>query len=444
VNALPSIRQRLGRSLVGISAAWGLAVSAVVWLSVQHEVDELLDSTLQESAEILFGLLTFHAGQLPLQGGGALPAPVHDEQLVWQIVSPERQVLLRSHRAPDGPLLASAQPGFGSVADAWRVYAMPFGAPGGVLYVAQRDSARREAQFDAAAITAGAALAVGLLCAVWLRARVRRELATVAELSEAVARYDPVNGSAQLAKARRAELVPMHHAITDLGARLAQRLANERAFTAHAAHALRTPLAGMVAQLAVAQRELPPEAQPRLQRTREAADRLRRVVNALLTLFRAGAEPKWQAVDLAALVSHLPFEGLAVTVSGTPRLQADPDLLAAALLNLLDNAQRHGAGQVTVSVAAPAPASDAATAPAQPGLDAATRITLQDDGSGLPEAHRLRLQAALDAQDYDGTTGLGLMLADRVARAHGGSLHLLPVAVGCCVQLRVGPAPASA
>jgi signal transduction histidine kinase len=183
----------------------------------------------------------------------------------------------------------------------------------------------------------------------------------------------------------------------------------------------------MVAQLAVAQRELPPEAQPRLQRTREAADRLRRVVNALLTLFRTGAEPKWQAVDMAVLVSHLPFDGLTVTVSGAALVEADPDLLAAALLNLLDNAQRHGAGQVTLHVLAD-------------GDD--TRLTLHDDGSGMPDAHRLRLQAALDAQAYENTTGLGLMLADRVARTHGGSLHLLPVAAGCCVQLRIGPAPA--
>jgi two-component system OmpR family sensor kinase len=427
MNALPSIRRRLAQSLIGISLAWGLAVSVVVWLSVRHEVDELLDSTLQESAEILFGLLGFHATQLPLQGGGALPAPVHDEQLVWQIVSAERRVLLRSHRAPDAPLLDVQTRGFASVADAWRVYAMPFDDTGRVLFVAQRAGARRAAQLDAAAFTAGAALAVGLLCAVWLRARVRRELATVAELSDAVSHYDPVNGSAQLAKARRAELVPMHHAITDLGARLAQRLANERAFTAHAAHALRTPLAGMVAQLAVAQRELPPEAQPRLQRTREAADRLRRVVNALLTLFRAGAEPKWQAVDMAVLVSHLPFDGLTVTVSGAELVEADPDLLAAALLNLLDNALRHGAGQVAVRAVAD-------------GVE--TCLTLHDDGSGLAEAHRLRLQAALDQQHYEDTTGLGLMLADRVARAHGGSLHLLPVSAGCCVQLRLGPAPA--
>jgi signal transduction histidine kinase len=188
----------------------------------------------------------------------------------------------------------------------------------------------------------------------------------------------------------------------------------------------------MVAQLAVAQRELPPEAQPRLQRTRQAADRLRRVVNALLTLFRTGAEPKWQAVDLAVLVSHLPFEGLTVVVAGSAPLLADPDLLAAALLNLLDNAQRHGAQQVTVS-------ADRAEVD---GV-AFVSISLQDDGSGLAEAHRLRLQGALDTQDYEGTTGLGLMLADRVARTHGGSLHLLPVAAGCCVELRIGPAPAS-
>jgi two-component system OmpR family sensor kinase len=427
MKALPSIRRRLAQSLIGISLAWGLAVSAVVWLSVRHEVDELLDSTLQESAEILYGLLNFNATKLPLQGGGALPAPVHDEQLVWQIVSAERRVLLRSHRAPDVPLVDGQTRGFASVADAWRVYAMPFDATGRVLYVAQRSRARRQAQLGAAAFTAGAALVVGLLCAVWLRARVRRELATVAELSDAVSHYDPVNGSAQLARARRVELVPMHHAITDLGSRLAQRLANERAFTAHAAHALRTPLAGMVAQLAVAQRELPPEAQPRLQRTREAADRLRRVVNALLTLFRAGAEPKWQAVDMAVLMSHLPFDGLTVTVSGAALVEADPDLLAAALLNLLDNALRHGAGQVAVHAVAD-------------GDD--TRLTLHDDGSGLAEDHRLRLQAALDQQHYEDTAGLGLMLADRVARAHGGSLHLLPVSAGCSVQLRLGPAPA--
>jgi signal transduction histidine kinase len=427
VNALPSIRQRLAQALVGISIAWGVAVSAVVWLSVRHEVDKLLDSTLQESAQILYGLLRFHAAQLPLERGGALPAPVHEEQLVWQIVGASHQVLLRSHLAPDQPLLNGRISGFANVAGAWRVYAMPFDDLGRVLYVAQRDSARREARVDAAVITAGAALLVGLACAAWLRARVRRELAPVAELSEAIMQYDPARPEAHLAETSRSELVPMHHAITDLGARLERRLASERAFSAHAAHALRTPLAGMVTQLALAQQEAPAAMQPRLQRMRDAADRLRRVVSALLTLFRTGAEPQWQSLDLRDLLSHLPFEGLKIRVEESASLHADPDLLAAALLNLLDNAHRHAAREVEVVAR-------------KEGDE--TSIVLHDDGTGLAEADRQRLQQALQTQAYEGTTGLGLMLADRVARAHAGCLRLLPARAGCRVEIRLGARPA--
>jgi two-component system OmpR family sensor kinase len=421
--ALPSIRKRLAQALLVISLVWGLAVSALVWFSVRDEVDELLDSTLQESAEILFGLLSYNAKQLPLEGGGSLPAPLHDEQLVWQIVDPQRGVLLRSHRAPNEPLTMMTGRGFGSVAKAWRVYAMPFDHQGRMLYVAQRNSARSEAKIDAAAYTAAGTLLIGLLCAVWLRARIRQELATVAELSDAVAQYDPIQHPRHLAKARRAELVPMHHAITALGDSLAQRMANERAFTAHAAHALRTPLAGLVAQLAVAQRELPAAVQPRLQRTRQAAERLRRVVGALLTLFRTGSEPQRQSLVLHSLLGSLFFEGLAINADEGPALVADPDLLAAALLNLLDNALKHGATQVQVTEIA---------------QDDSHSIVLQDNGSGLDEADRQRLQTALDAQDYEGKTGLGLMLADRVARAHGGQLRLLSSNAGCRVELRIG------
>ncbi|MBK9362956.1 MAG: hypothetical protein IPM99_18555 [Rubrivivax sp.] len=66
----------------------------------------------------------------------------------------------------------------------------------------------------------------------------------------------------------------MHDAIEALGERLARRVANERAFGAHSAHALRTPLAGIDLQLAVAEREAPPALQPRLARARgrDAAD----------------------------------------------------------------------------------------------------------------------------------------------------------------------------
>jgi two-component system OmpR family sensor kinase len=424
---MPSIRRRLSRALIGVSIGWGIAVSAVVWFAVHHEVDELLDSALQESAEILFGLLSFNASKLSLEGGaGWLPAPLHDETLVWQIVSPNREVLLRSHRAPPVPLVHRNTTAMSSVGDEWRVYSLPFDPTGRMLYVAQTGRSRREARVEAAIFTASAALLVGVLCAYALRWRVRRELDPITRLSEAVVQFDPLRPESRLDAATRAELMPVHSAITDLGARLARRLSNERAFSAHAAHALRTPLAGMVAQLAVAQRVSSAEAQPHLQRTREAASRLRRVVTALLTLFRTGGDVRRQPVAIAELIDQLSFEQLEIVASGNTHVQVDPDLLAAALMNLIDNSMRHDASEVQVE-----PRRES---------DGRIMIAVRDNGSGIPEADRARLQAALDAQKYDGAMGLGLMLADLVARAHGGRLSIQSSSTGCVIVLDLGSA----
>ncbi len=423
MSGLPSIRQRLSRALIGISIAWSVVVSTVVWLSVQHAVDDLLDNTLQESAEILYGLLTVNHAQLPLQGGGSLPAPLHEEHLVWQIVSASNAVLIRSHKAPMLPIVESRTPGLSSVGEDWRVYGMPLQTDGRILYVAQVAHVRSDARLEAAGAASGAALVVGLLCAAWLRARVRKEVEPITAMSASVAHFDPLQPGATLMPATRAELVTMHDAISDLGARLAKRLANERAFSAHAAHALRTPLAGMVAQLAVAQRKSSPEAQPHLARMRQAADKLRRVVSALLTLFRTDNDDLHrQEVDISDMVAHLPFESLSVKAIEHALVRVDPDLLSAALINLLDNSQRHGATTATVHVQH------------EPDI---THIVVKDNGKGMQPDQLERLQKALDRQHYEGQMGLGLMLTDLIARAHGGRLRLVPTDAGCEVDLVV-------
>jgi signal transduction histidine kinase len=69
---------------------------------------------------------------------------------------------------------------------------------------------------------------------------------------------------------------------------------------------------------------------------------------------------------------------------------------------------------------------------------------LTDDGPGVGEAQRQNLSDALRDQNYQGRMGMGLMLADLVARAHGGHVHLPPCAQGFSVQLWIGPpVPAS-
>ncbi len=71
----PSIRKGLSRVVIQVSLAWSLAVFGVVWFTVHHKLDEVLDGTLQESAEILYGLLKPNAERLPIGSGGSLPAP---------------------------------------------------------------------------------------------------------------------------------------------------------------------------------------------------------------------------------------------------------------------------------------------------------------------------------------------------------------------------------
>jgi signal transduction histidine kinase len=314
---------------------------------------------------------------------------------------------------------ATATPGL-SDSSGWRVFGSALGSSGRMLYVAHRLSERSEAHTEVALSAALAALSIGLLGHVWLRARVRDELRPLERMSERLAHLDPLDHAHTLGVAERAELEPVHGAIDDLGRRLAQRVMHERAFSAHAAHALRTPLAGMDAQLAVAQRECPPSLLPRLQRVREASARLQRVVRALLDLFRAGGEVQRSAIDLPFLLAHLPVEGLEVEVQAQHALSADADLLTAALANLLDNARRHGARHLHVSTPRP------------------NTVRLADDGPGIASDRLRTLRAALVTQSYEAPAGLGLMLADLVVRSHGGSLTLPDAQSGFVVELSLG------
>ena len=430
-GALPSIRGRLLRALTLWAVLWCGALVLAVWLAMREEAHELLDDTLQATAEVLSGTLRadsatpFSAGGEPgpaLALDGASVSASASGRFVWQQVShagPAR-VLQHSAGAPAMPLLATPSPGFSSLPD-WRIYGTALGRDGQLLYVAQSTHQRGRAMAELGLAVLLAGLPMGLLGLLWLHARVRHELAPLHHLSQRLSAHDPLQPGATLGPAQHAELHPVHQAIDALAERLVQRVAQERAFTAHAAHALRTPLAGIDAQLAVALREAPPALQPRLQRVRDAATRLQRVVVGLLSLFRSGVELQRLPLNLRTLVERLAPEGLAVRVVATHPVSGDADLLTAALLNLLDNAQRHGAREVVLSTPAP------------------EVLRLDDDGEGADATRRQDWQQALDTQDYQGRTGLGLMLADLVARAHGGRLRLPHTAVA-----PTAPAPAPA
>ena len=156
--------------------------------------------------------------------------------------------------------------------------------------------------------------------------------------------------------------------------------------------------------------------------------RLARLAEDLLLLARLdGQHLRRATVDLAALC------GSAVAGYATARVPVradakepcvvagDPDALRRLLVNLLDNAVRHAASQVCVSVSAEA---------------GWVVLTVTDDGPGIPASDRervfgrfARLDNARDRTGEEGA-GLGLAIVRSTAEAHGGSVSLSDAASG--------------
>ncbi|WP_053076524.1 HAMP domain-containing sensor histidine kinase [Caenimonas sp. SL110] len=412
---LPTLQGELSRTLTLVSVGWLLAIVLVVVWGVQHEVQELMDDALRESAEVVYGMISVHALLPDEAQDGVLPAPPHVEHMIWQVVGAQGLVMRRSHMAPSTPLMPVFVPGLSDTPDGWRAYAMALPEPQQVLYVAQTRSERAESRYEAAIFVALSALGVSLLFILVMRNRVEAGLRPLRDLTRQIKTYDPLLAATALPESTRAETADVRAATRDLGARLARRVLNEQAFGAHAAHALRTPLAGMDAQLALAQREVGDDARPRIVKARAEVQRLKRVVASLLALFRTGTELELAPVLLSDLAARLPMDDIDLQVRGSGLLRADVGLLSAALANLLDNSVRHGARTAWLS------------------LQAEGRVQcliLQDDGPGVSDERRAVLQASLAEMDGESQSGLGLKLAHLVAQAHHGSLRLEPAPQG--------------
>jgi signal transduction histidine kinase len=115
--------------------------------------------------------------------------------------------------------------------------------------------------------------------------------------------------------------------------------------------------------------------------------------------------------------------------TGAPCVVAgDPDALSRLLVNLLDNAVRHAASQVCVSVRAD---------------DGWAVLVVSDDGPGIPaeDAERAfgRFSRLDDARSRTGEqgAGLGLAIVRSTAEAHGGSVSLSDAEPGLRAVVRL-------
>ncbi len=224
--------------------------------------------------------------------------------------------------------------------------------------------------------------------------------------------------------------------------RIAASTNRQRTFVGDAAHELRSPLASLRVQLEVAGRLGPANDLPALiDDVLIDVDRLENLVADLLILARsdeAGGQLRTrEPVALDGLVREVAreYEGARVpvrVVDATNRADADqvvvdgdPDSLRRVVVNLIDNAVRYAATEVTVRWERPTHTAQ------QPTI----RLLVSDDGPGVAPAELERVfdrfyRTAESRSRESGGTGLGLPIVRDLVRAHGGTIRLTPNAIG--------------
>jgi len=230
------------------------------------------------------------------------------------------------------------------------------------------------------------------------------------------------------------EVVPLIEEINLLVEELATAHQVTERFLVNAAHQLRTPVATLRVKLEAASREQDRSRRDTL--VAEAVDgvtHMSRMLHQLLTLARATEEARLPtregATDLERLARDeverriddamtagidLGYEGPGAPVM----VDASPDLLREALVNLIDNALLYGGGGGTVTVgvrAGPAP-----------------ELFVEDRGPGIPAWERRHVFDRfyrIPGSRGEGC-GLGLSIVDEIARLSGATLELAPGSLG--------------
>ena len=221
-----------------------------------------------------------------------------------------------------------------------------------------------------------------------------------------------------------------------------ERLDRERSdLVATVAHELRSPLTGVkgFVQAMLNRWDRLSDEQKKLMLTtvHADADRLSRLIAELLDVARIDTgrlslhpRPSDAEVLVGRVVESVragtarPLEF--VPGSDLPRIAADPDKFTQVVTNLVENAVRHGSGVVRVSL-------DPLSADAE---HAGVRLTVEDEGTGIPEDMRRRVFTKFWASGARGGSGLGLYLVHGLTRAHGGSVTIGD-AQGGGAQIRV-------
>jgi two-component system osmolarity sensor histidine kinase EnvZ len=253
----------------------------------------------------------------------------------------------------------------------------------------------------------GTALLLFGIAALFLRTQVRgiRRLAIAAESFGMGRDSGPIKPEGAV-EVRRAAT-----AFNRMQDRLSRFLSQRTTMLAGVSHDLRTPLTRLRLALAM----LPETPDADIAGMTSDIEEMEKLIAIYLNFARGEGSEQAVPTDLFALLEDVTIAarraGANISLDAPEMLQATirPEAMRRAITNLVDNARRHGA---TLWLSA---------APEGPRL---IRMTLDDDGPGIPAAQRELMFRPFETA-APGGTGLGLAIARDIIGAHGGNISLL-------------------
>lgn len=413
-----SLQWRLTLSLLlATGLVWAL-VLVMTWFTTEHELNELLDAHLAQTAAVLATqAIEGHEDDFTM-------APMlHKYQprvafQVWQ----DKELIFRSAAAPITPLAPWDQNGISNQSrdrQAWRVFATPGRERGVRVMVAELQSARNDilkAGLKSAIVPLLLALPV-LVFLIW--GAVLKSFAPLRQLSQSVL-LRQADDRLPLTEDVSVEVLPLVKALNRWFQQMAQLMEGERRFTADAAHELRTPIAAIRMQAQVARgADADSDRKMALDAVLRGCDRASRLVTQLLQLARLDADDVAQGsvacdavTETRATLADLGPQAmvrqqiLSLDAPDSLRLSLPPGLVGVLVGNLVDNAQRYSQAGARVRVrweALPVPC-----------------LWVEDSGPGLNPADLDRLGERffrLPGQEAEGS-GLGWSIVRRIAQRY--------------------------